>query len=296
MRCEEKPISKYQSSRYRRRQDRRSQTVLSKVFILALDALDYYLVEKWKLRHLMQKQYGKIRSIVNERLGVPVSPQVWGSFITGQKQQIDSWEVYNRFFEWLRRKTPFKWIKGKRQLIYRLGIRPDYVSRRNVSGTTLFDVIPKSIAINVPTYRIDPARRMRLLEAKLNTGLEEYEKESRSLFRETVDELFRKIDCEWDLFMVWIGIADRLGHAFIRSERKTRRLYAKLNLLAYNVNERIPENAFLLIASDHGMQLMPDGTGQHSNYAFYSFNRKVDWKPEKITDFYYFIIDEVTKG
>ena len=70
-------------------------------------------------------------------------------------------------------------------------------------------------------------------------------------------------------------------------------IYRKLNLLAYNVNRNMPKDAWLLIVSDHGMQLMPDNTGQHTDYGFYSLNHETVWTPTGITDFYRFIIDEI---
>jgi len=265
-----------------------------KVFVLALDGLDYDMVVDWRLKHLMQKQYGRIESIINKQLGVPTSPQVWGSFITGQVQQIDSWHIYNKTLEWIRRKSPLKWIKGKRKLSIRLGMKPSIIGRKHIVGRTLFDVVPKSIAINVPTYNPKASEFIHLMETKLKVGVEAWEKECYELHHRTVEEIFKKIDGEWNLFMVWIPIADQLGHLGRKAKMKT--MYRKLNLLAYNISLACPENTLLIIVSDHGIEFLPDGTGGHTNYAFYSFNMKLDWELTKITDFYQFIMENLNLG
>jgi len=262
-----------------------------KVFVLALDGLDYDMVVDWRLKHLMQKHYGRIKSIINKQLGVPTSPQVWGSFITGQVQQIDSWHVYNRVLEWIRRESPLKWIKGKRKLSIRLGMKPDIVGRKHIVGKTLFDIFPKSIAIDVPTYNPRVTDFIHLMETKLKVGVEAWEEECYALHHRTVEEIFERLDEEWDLFMVWVPIADQLGH--LGRKAKIRAMYQKLNLLAYNIGCACPENTLLTIVSDHGIEFLPDRTGGHTNYAFYSFNMQTDWKPERITDFYQFIIEKL---
>lgn len=267
---------------------------LSRVFVLALDGLDHDLVVQWNLKHLLQKQYGKIETIINKQLGLPTSPQVWGSFITGRIQEIDSWHAYNRILEWVRKKSPLKLIKGKRKLSFRVGLRPDIVSRKHLSGKTIFDEIPKSIAINVPTYNPRASEFIDLLGTKLKAGLEAWEKECYLQYQETVDEIFRKIGDEWDIFMVWIPIADQLGHLGRKVGMKA--VYRKLNLLAYNVSTMCPRNTLLTIVSDHGIRFLPDGTGTHTTSAFYSFSRKTGWAPREITDFYRFLTSYIKSG
>lgn len=264
----------------------------ARVFVLALDGLTYDLVVGMGLKHLLQKQYGKIETIVNERLGVPTSPQVWGSFITGRVQQLDSWHVYNRPLEWIRRKSPLKWIKNKRKLSFRLGIKPEIVGRKHLVGGTLFDIFPGSIAIDVPTYSSRASDLIHLMETRLRIGLDAWEKECYALHEKSVEEIFKRIDENWDLFMVWIPIVDQLGH--LGRKAKMRNMYRKLNLLAHNVRNTLPENGLLIIVSDHGVKFLPDGTGTHTNLAFYSFNKQISAEPKRITDFYKIIVEQLS--
>lgn len=51
-------------------------------FILGLDGLEYHLLEKWNLTNLKQREYGKITVPIERKAKVPVSPEVWASFLT----------------------------------------------------------------------------------------------------------------------------------------------------------------------------------------------------------------------
>ena len=56
-----------------------------KVLILGIDALEYSLVEKWDLKHLKQKEYGKVIVPIYQGAGEPVTLVVWPCFITGKE-------------------------------------------------------------------------------------------------------------------------------------------------------------------------------------------------------------------
>jgi len=57
---------------------------MNRMVILGIDGLDYDLVVKWNLESLMQRDYGQITVPISEKMGIPKSPQVWASFLTGE--------------------------------------------------------------------------------------------------------------------------------------------------------------------------------------------------------------------
>ncbi len=59
------------------------------IFILAIDALDYELVKKLNLKNLKQLEYNKIEVPINEKLGVPISADVWASFLIGKNISVN---------------------------------------------------------------------------------------------------------------------------------------------------------------------------------------------------------------
>ena len=89
-----------------------------KVFILALDALEYDFVERWDLKYLKQKVYGRIE--LGERYNPswgdePYTPIVFHSFISGlppEKHKIESVATYGKTLDFLRKLVKFKFTGG----------------------------------------------------------------------------------------------------------------------------------------------------------------------------------------
>jgi hypothetical protein len=279
-----------------------------RVFILALDGLSYELVNQWNLKYLKQAQHGYIPSIINRKHGEPLSPQVWGSFITGKLQDIDDWQVYTKPMNWIRWHTPIQRIRGSSWLINKtlgrkvlipilnlIKLQRKFAGNGELRGVPIFDLVPSSIAVNVPLYNLDSEWLFGCTRKILEGDLTAFERHVTTNAQLMIQETYRRIPENWDLFMTWIPIADQMGHVFVSRSRKMRALYAGLNMLAYNVSSRLPEDCLLMIVSDHGMKISSDGvSGCHSNHAFYSFNRSIDWQPQRITDFYNFVMSTVS--
>ncbi len=228
-----------------------------------------------------------------------MSPQVWGSFITGIVQDIDDWRVYARPIEWIRWNTPLKHIRGSESVARTFGkrvlmpmlsfirLQKKYVKRRVLKGSTIFDLIPRSVAVNVPTYNLDLEWLFGYTEKILEGEIDAYEAHVRTNTEFMIQETLKRIHEDWTLFMTWIPIADQMGHVFINRTQKMRDTYNRLDMLAFNISSRLPEDCVLVIVSDHGMRASSDGvTGYHTPFAFYSFSREVDFIPRRITDFY----------
>jgi len=274
-----------------------------KVFILALDGLSHELVNLWNLKYLKQEQHGFIPSIINRKHEEPLSPQVWGSFITGRVQDIDDWQVYTKPMSWIRWNTPIRRIRGsswligktfgRRILIPVLNLikhQKKYVTNEILNGVPIFDIVSDSIAVNVPLYNLDSEWLFGCTRKILEGDTDAFQKHVTDNTGLMIQETFRRMPENWNLFMTWIPIADQMGHVFVSRKRKMREVYGNLNMLAYNISSKLEDDCLMVIISDHGIKISSDGiSGCHSNNAFYSFNRKVDWKPKKITDFYDFI-------
>jgi predicted AlkP superfamily pyrophosphatase or phosphodiesterase len=277
---------------------------MPKVFILALDGLEYDLVKAWKLTNLLQVQYGKIK-ISSEYLcgeGVPYTPIVWTSFITGKKpdeHKIEDWWTYGRFLDWLRKKPPLIWIKGKRRFLLKFGLKPKVVTKKQWKNNTetVFDAVKPSIPLFIPAYNEPTEPHIRLSEA-IGKSIKEYEKTIWQIHQWRVNETFKHLNETWKLFMVWFELADLLGHVyFVRNRRKLTFAYEQLDKLASQIKKHLPKNCIFLIVSDHGMRDSGDGmTGNHSDHAFWSLNSETDWEPKDITDFYPKILEWVNNG
>ncbi len=283
-----------------------SNVVLVKVCILALDGLSFELVHRWNLKHLKQKQCGRFLSIINRRHGEPLSPQVWGSFVTGIVQDIDNWKVYPRFAEWIRWNTPIKRVRGSDTVRKTFGkkifipalrllrLRKKPAGKEMLKGTTIFDLGKKRVAVNVPMYNLNLEWLFNYTEKIFDGDLQAFEDHVLNSSELMIQETSRRLTEDWNLLMTWIPLADQMGHVFMTRTSKMKSLYRRLNMLAYNIRFKLPKDCLLIIVSDHGMEVSPDGvSGRHTPYSFYSLSEKTMWKPEKITDFFSFINDQM---
>ncbi len=272
-----------------------------RVFVLALDGLEFTLVKRWRLANLLQRTHGIYKAPVSPRFRKPHTPSAWTSFITGrpvEEHGIDSWWTWGRLLDKLRLLPPFAWVKGKRKLLTKLGIRPRLYGREDLRCPTLFDLIKPSVSLFVPGFSEPPEIHLMLGEA-MERGVGYYVRAIWRVHRWRVAELFKRLEEEqgWRFFMVWFDLADLLGHLYMVKDRlKLMRAYVELDRLARRVGGLVDDGqTVLLIVSDHGME--PRGrTGDHSPYGFWSLNVETDWQPRRITDFYQKILEWASVG
>ncbi|MHA1722466.1 MAG: alkaline phosphatase family protein [Candidatus Baldrarchaeia archaeon] len=265
--------------------------------VFALDGLEYGLVVKWKLKHLLQRKYGKIE--ISEDYYymsphgefVPYTPTIWASFLTGlppSKHKVKSLWTYGRILDFIRRLPVISWIKNKRKILYKLGIlEPKIVSKDTLNVKTIFDVVKPSIAVRMIAYNDDTEQWRKRSKAMLFEGLEKYEELVWEDHRLREKEFFNNLHKDWKLLMVYFRLADELGHIYIaKRPRKMQRIYSRLETVVYKAKKQLKENVIILIVSDHGMKPLPDGTGNHSTHGFWSININTEWEPKDFTDFF----------
>jgi predicted AlkP superfamily pyrophosphatase or phosphodiesterase len=262
---------------------------------MAIDGLDHDLVKLWNLKELKQETYGKIRlskRYFHPEEGVPWTPYIWSSFISGSPQDVRIIFTYGNIVDWLRKRPPFKWIRGKRKLFWKAGFTPKVKQTGHMKGRTLFDLVKPSIAIDVPTYN-EPLEHWKVHELIWTQGIKAYEKKILGIYRQKREKTLLNLAKEWKLMMTYFKIADLMGHIYIsKNPRKLRKCYKMLNSLVAEIKSKLPKNVIFLIVSDHGIEPSIDKvSGTHSHYSFWSLNIKTSWKPKDITDFYPKIIE-----
>ncbi len=272
-----------------------------KVFILALDGLEYDLVVKWRLKNLLQRTYGKLR--VGEEywtwtsgFGRPYSPLVWTSFITGAKPRAHGitgfWTYRSKPIEWIRKLPLIAKFRGKRAFLSRFGVKPQLQQKRDLKVRTMFDVIQPSFAIDVLGY--NPEMEIRAKQFRCR-NVEDYMKTARTGFLELRKKMFDLLEEPWKLFMFYVHYTDAAGHCWPFGRLKL--VYQLMDLLTTEIKDRLEEDTIFLIISDHGIETTDRLIGQskdlkgapkhcHSMHAFYSLSFETSWKPKDITDFY----------
>jgi hypothetical protein len=269
--------------------------IAMKVFILALDGLEYDLVVKWQLRHLLQRTFGRFEVdkkyfIWKGGFGAPYSPLIWASFVTGQPPTIHGvdgfWTYRSRFLDFAR-KLPFvAKIGGKRRYLSKLGLKPSLRDRQDLKVKTMFDVVTPSTAIDVVSF--NPMEDLRRRQSAAKT-IDEFMEFAFHKFRIKKEILLEQLSKPWKLFMFYVALTDHAGHCLRAGKLKL--IYQAMDALAAEIKEIIGPCIFLVV-SDHGMTTRrwrkEYGTRLHvhSKHAFYSLNIKSEWKPSDAVDFY----------
>lgn len=272
-----------------------------KVFILAIDGLEYNLVKKWHLSDLQQRVCGHVDVSNFKHLLTPI---IWASFITGKLPEchgVTSWWTFSSnpqvdsMFHWVRYKVPIirrmdQWKLRRLLNLFGLTVRTPGLNDLQRKGLkTFFDNASKPIVIGVPSYNERTSTRERYSRA-MDKGIVLYEKEIWRVHYERVRRIMDKLNFKWDLFMAWVDLADQMGHLYINKNKlKMLKTYISLETLARRIKQNLSNDTLFLIVSDHGMELSPEGYPEHSNRAFYSFNIDLRWRPLSITDYANFI-------
>lgn len=251
----------------------------------------------------MQREYGKVDISMFRELATPT---IWASFITGKlpeqhgisTRELRRWR--NPIVEKMRKvtiKLGLDRIKGKGKLLTLWGFRTiareqeDIVREfRKQNIQTLFDTIPKAIALSVPPYQTwrDP-KTIGLMKEVLD-GKEtknNFEKQVWRVFKKKREKYLKILSGNWNLFMTHFIFTDMIGHMFVGNTERMFEAYLVAEDLVKKTKARISDDTFLLIVSDHGMkQFKKTPYGLHSNHGFYSSNIKLGLHYPKITEFY----------
>ncbi len=222
------------------------------MIILALDALDLGLIQNFKCKNLMQKEYGQtdISDFNLERTIV-----LWASFLTGKNMESR--------------------IPLKTQWEFKLSV-----------GETFLKFFNPFKAIDVPSFsfkRESHAEERKLLKNYFDdkATIEEYDAAVWKFHEQNKKEFFNSIG-KFDLVMGYFNLADSIGHLSFGVSEKMRDVYYELEKLAKEVKG---SDDFILVISDHGMKAV-GRYGDHTKNGFYSVNRKLGLSLPKITEFY----------
>ncbi len=276
-----------------------------RVFVLALDGLDYELVKKWRLRYLLQRKHGAFKvgkEYYHPYRKMPYSPIIWTTVITGKSPSehgVREWWTYGSLLDKLRYLPVVRWIKGKRKLLAKIGLKPHVPRREDHGYETIFERVKPSVAVNVPSYN-DPTAYHAILDEAVRKGLDEYIRAIWQVHRMRVSDTFKALKevSEWKLFMTWLDLADLIGHVcIVKKKLELMKAYFELNRLASKLQRIVPVDTVFLIISDHGMKVGKEGVaGEHSEYAFWSLNIDTSWEPQDFKDLYSKILEWTGEG
>jgi len=273
------------------------------MIILALDALDKRMVEKFNCTNLMQEEFGEtdISQFTLEKTVI-----IWASFLAGKnmEKKIEP-PVYLNFEKNLLKLAnkiipsnskfhslspfrhenfliklyrKFRWyLIGSRVWNFRLSARQTFLKFFNS-----FKVIDlPAFSFKEKNHRLERILLARFFENE--SFLNRYEEIVWKNHEENKKDFLNSIG-KYDLLIGYFNLADAIGHLSFGIEYKMRKVYYELNDIAKRVQKEAKDDV-LLIVSDHGMKAV-GRFGDHTKHGFYSINRKLNLKTPKITDFY----------
>lgn len=234
------------------------------IVVLAIDALEYDLVERFGCTHLQQHCYGK--TDIGE-FSEPRTMVLWTSFMTGRNTE------------------PWVLSVGDRDMWnISLGIEE-----------TFFKNFRDPVILDLPGYNYDKpqhARERELLRQYFEQPDPGRKEQIRADYNRHAFEHHRKVKAEFetvlkgghDFVLGYFSVADVIGHLNFGNTAMMKLIYRDLDEIA----SKIP--AGLLVLSDHGME--PLGPfGDHSGYGFWSTGG-ADLGTPRITDFPCILLDQ----
>ena len=228
------------------------------VIIIAIDALEYNLVEEFDCKNLKQEVYGK--TDISE-FSQPRTMVLWSSFLTGKNKEK---EILS--------------LGDKEMWHYRVNVNETFVSKfKN----------PKVIDLPGFSYDLEQHDKERILLKKF------FEEEDKEKIKEEYNKLalehHKKIKKEFekalkenhDLIIAYFSVVDVIGHLNFGNKTLMKILYKEMDEIARKAREL---GKTVLVISDHGMKAIGK-FGDHSDYGFWSLNRKIDLGKPKLTEF-----------
>lgn len=262
------------------------------ILIVALDGLESDFVEKWNLRNLKQQEYGTIEVPIDSETGVPTSPQVWASFLTGRYveglefEKVGMVNIVLKALEFLHKHIPMRLGLGEK-------VRNRAPSRFPTLKSESFLELTKSREINMPYYSYDHSALNIIHKFKAeNLSVSRIIVLLKDLYEKRKSRILREIDKieSVDVFVAFMHFPDSLQHFLFTRPSKIEELYLDLDEYVSLLKKRIRSSTLFIIVSDHGFDLE---TGTHSKHGFYSSSANLERTPRKITDFFQIVTTSI---
>ena len=271
------------------------------IYVLCVDALDYELVQKLNLKNLKQLEYNKIEVPINEIICLPMSADVWASFLIGKNISIDLKSSSNLINIILKLLYAFNIkllddVGNKIKKVFKkIGISAP-ARFKGLNQKTFID-LTNSKDINFPYYGFDHATfDVGYKYSKEKISIRQLIKEMNNIYEDRKKQFINELNSieNADVVVAYMHVIDYLQHLLLRVS-DIERYYIDLDnyipILKNKIEESFGEVIFIIV-SDHGFDF---DKGNHSMMGFYSSNTALNPRPDNIIDFYGIIIELVNK-
>lgn len=285
-----------------------------KVLVVLFGGVDHEYLEEFDCRRLKQNQYGRlvVDELWNDR---DVATQITSQFLTGRTWRESGVRGRKRFLddriEWLEKNVIREAFYSRRYLEYiewrtrgfREGIytlfdgeadrRRNYL-KSDLACDTLFDLVPNSKAVYVPSYNPEPswALHRNILDPNRFPALGEEAAVdlAEKNFAWRREKLFDEADEDHQLLVAQFQILDSLQHLYLVYSDEPRMeeieaIYERMDAFAGEIVDTFDQYDQVLFLSDNGAATH-EPVGTHHNRPFYSIRREDDLDGENIRDFH----------
>jgi len=283
------------------------------IIVLGIDGLEYNLVEKWRLKNIMQKTYCKLDL---SDYNIVVTPLIWGSMLTGvvDKRVMKIWEKaaritdlsemfsvdikqkwWSKLFFKLFSFLPFSiknWINNNiinnMHGVNAFDLTANYVNDKKLKN--IFQFFKNPWTNGIPGYgkNVCDHLKRKSMDKMLSGDEVSYKSNITKNYKKDKLELLSALNKqEYDFIFWYTSLLDEIGHLYISNEIYLLDYYLEINNVIGKVIDSYP-NARIYIISDHGMKRTKVKWGLHSDHAFFSSNTKESIK--KPIDIYNLIL------
>lgn len=234
------------------------------ITVVAIDALEFNLVEEFGLPNLKQTYYGK--TDISE-FSQPRTMVLWSSFMTGENKEKEVLADGDREM-WVK-----KWYIGE----------------------TFFSRFSDPVVLDLPGFSYDKDvhdRSRELLKAYFDTEDEDEKKSIRSEYNKGAfehhnqvrDEFVKALEGSHDFVLGYFSLADVVGHLNFGNKIMMKMIYKEMDEIVSLVQGDV------IVLSDHGMKAI-GYFGDHSDYGFWSTNFR-DLGTPRITEIMELVLNE----
>lgn len=234
------------------------------MIVIAIDALEFDLVEEFNCVNLKQISYGK--TDISE-FSQPRTMVLWSSFITGENKEKEVLKNGNKAMwekEWDVKQTFFHSFKNPKVLDL-----PGFSYDK--------DVHDKSRALLKQFFNVEGEEKIEVRN--------QYNADAFKHHRKIKNDFLNALNEDHDLLLGYFSIADVIGHLSFGNKTLMRMIYKDFDDLVKTAKEKSKN---VIVIADHGMEAV-GAFGDHSNYGFWSTSFKSSLQNPKITDFFKFI-------
>jgi hypothetical protein len=290
-----------------------------RVLVILFGGVDYEYVVEFDCRNLKQAQFGRLEvdELWKDR---DVATQITSQFITGKTWRESGVLGRKRYINENTERLEKRFIRTRFQdhpwlgpLEYKTRIlREGYyaVSRKHsprkrnylkddLRCETLFDLVPNSKAVYVPSYNPEPSWALdrNILDPRYypSLGEEGALDLAEKNFNWRRKRLFDEVDRDYQLLVAQFQILDSLQHLYLVYSDEPRmdkieEIYRRMDAFAAEIKEAFDQYDRVVFLSDNGAATTEPGRTHH-NRPFYSISDACDLDGVNMRDFFGHVLE-----